>query len=199
MSSQVWPPTPKDHDLATGTFFFFPPIGTFELWCWRRLESPLGYKQIKASNPKGNQPWMFIGRTDAEAPILWPPDVRKWLTGKDPDAEKAWSQKKRVAEVEMIRHYHWLNGHEFELILGDSKDKRVWHAAGHGVAKSWTRLLSWTTKCQLVLMCAVQLGDVFDHVCGWKGSSTCGQAPIILTHYVNCPLTASLPDFWFRL
>ena len=124
MSSQVWPPTPKDHDLATGTFFFFFPIGTSKLWCWRRLESPLDCKQIKASNPKGNKPWMFIGRTDAEAPKLWPPDVRKWLTGKDPDAEKDWSQKKRVAEVEMIRYYHRLNGHEFEQILGDCEGQK---------------------------------------------------------------------------
>ena len=80
------------------------------------------------------------------------------------------------------------------------KDRRVWHAAVHGVAKSRTRLSSWTTtKCQLEFVCALQLGDVFDHVCCWKGSSTCDQAPIVLTHYVNCPLTAGFPDFWIRL
>ena len=66
-------------------------IDAFELWCWRRLfESPMDYKEIQPVNIKGNQSWIFIGRTDAEAetPILWPPDVKKWLTGKDPDAGK---------------------------------------------------------------------------------------------------------------
>ena len=125
MSSQVWPPTPKVHDLLTATFFlFFFSIGTFKLWCWRRLESPLGCKEIKPSNPKGNQRWIFIGRTDVEAPILWLPDVKNWLTEKDPDAEKDRRQKKRVAEVEMIRYYHRLNGHEFEQTLGDCERQK---------------------------------------------------------------------------
>ena len=68
-------------------------------------DSPLDSKEIKPVNPKGNQPWIFIGRTDAEAeaPILWPPDVKSWLTGKDPDAGKDWRLKeKRVAEDEMV-------------------------------------------------------------------------------------------------
>ena len=65
-----------------------PRIDTFGQWFWRRLESPLGSKKIKAVNPEGHQPWMFTGRTDAEAesPILWPPDVKSWLIGKDPDS-----------------------------------------------------------------------------------------------------------------
>ena len=67
------------------------------------LESPLDYKEIKPVNPKGNQSWIFIGRTDAEAeaPVLWPPDVKNWLTGKDPDAGKDWRQEKGAAEDEM--------------------------------------------------------------------------------------------------
>ena len=78
----------------------------FEMWCWRRLESPLDSKEIKPVNPKGNQPWTFIGTTDAEAeaPILWPPDERDQLIGKDPDAGKDWGQEEKgVAEVEMVR------------------------------------------------------------------------------------------------
>ena len=63
-------------------------IDAFELWCWRRLESPFDSKEIKAVNPKGNQPWICIGRTDAEAPILWPPDEKSQCIGKDPDAGK---------------------------------------------------------------------------------------------------------------
>ena len=69
----------------------------FELWNWRRLLSPLDCKEIKPVNPKGNQPWIFIRRTDAEAeaPILWPPDTKNWLIGKDPDVVKDWSQEEK--------------------------------------------------------------------------------------------------------
>ena len=78
----------------------------FELWCWRRLKSPLDCKEIKPVNPKGNQPWIFIGRTDAEAevPILWPPDAKSQLIGKDLNARKDWRQKENsAAEDEIVR------------------------------------------------------------------------------------------------
>ena len=81
------------------------------------LESLLDCKEIKPVNPKGNQSWMFIRRTDAEAeaPILWPPDLKSWLIGKDPDAGKDWGQEEKgMTEDEMIGWHHWLNGHEFE-------------------------------------------------------------------------------------
>ena len=93
----------------------------FEVWCWRRLESPLDCKGTKPVNPKGNQPWIFIGRTDvkAEAPILWSPDSKSWLTGKDPDAGKDGRQEeKEMTEDEKVGCHHWLNGHEFEQALG---------------------------------------------------------------------------------
>ena len=83
----------------------------------KTLESPLDCKEIKRFNPKGNQSWIFIGRTDAEmeAPILRLPDVKSQLIGKYRDSGKGWSQKeKRVAEDEMVRWHHWLNGHETE-------------------------------------------------------------------------------------
>ena len=85
-------------------------------------ESPLDSKEIKAVNPKGNQPWIFIGRTDAEAeaPIFWSPDAKRWLIGKDPDSGKDWGQEeKRVTEDEMVGWHHWLNGREFEQTLED--------------------------------------------------------------------------------
>ena len=100
-------------------------------WClWtvvlvKTIESPLDYKEIKPVNPKGNQPWIFIGRTDteAEAPILWPPDVKRWLTGKDPDAGKGWGQEEKgTTEDEMIGWHHQLYGHEFEQALGDGQE-----------------------------------------------------------------------------
>ena len=78
-------------------------------------------KEIKPVNPKGNQSWIFIGRTDAEAetPILWPPDAKNWLIWKDPDAGKDWRQEEKgMTEDEMVRWHHWLDGHEFEQALG---------------------------------------------------------------------------------
>ena len=72
-------------------------IDAFELWCWRTLESPLDCKEIQPVHPKGNQSWIFIVRTDAEAetPILWPPDAKNWLIGKDPDAGEDWRQEEK--------------------------------------------------------------------------------------------------------
>ena len=91
-------------------------------WCFRKLvlektlESPLDCKEIQPVNPKGNQSWRFIGRTDAEVetPILWPPDVKSWLIWKDLDAGKDWGQEKDITEDETVGWHHWLNGHEFE-------------------------------------------------------------------------------------
>ena len=83
----------------------------------KTLESPLDSKDIKPVDPKGNQSWIVTGRTDAEAeaPILWPPDAKNWLIGKDPDAGKDWRQEEKgTTEDEMAGWHHWLNGHEFE-------------------------------------------------------------------------------------
>ena len=96
-------------------------------WCsWtvvleKTLKRPLDCKEIHPVNPKGDQFWIFIGRTDAEAetPILWPPDAKNWLTGKDPNAGKGWRQEEKgMTEDEMAGWHHWLNGHEFEQGLG---------------------------------------------------------------------------------
>ena len=100
----------------------------FELWCYRRLwiQSPLDSREIKPVNPKGNQSWIFIARTDAEAetevPILWPPDVKSWRAGKDPDAGKDRRQEEKgTTEDEIVGWHHRFNGHEFEQTLGDSE------------------------------------------------------------------------------
>ena len=99
-----------------------------KIWCFwtvmleKTLESPLDSKEINSVNPKGNQPWIFIGRTDAEAPMLWPPNLKSWLMGKDPDTGKDWRQKeKRAAEDEMVGWHHQLNGREFEQTPEDSE------------------------------------------------------------------------------
>ena len=92
-------------------------------WCFwtvvleKTLQSPLDYKEIQPVHPKGNQSWIFIGRTDAEAEILilWPPDGKNWLTGKDSDVGKDWRQEEKgTTEDEMVGWHHWLNGHELE-------------------------------------------------------------------------------------
>ena len=95
-------------------------------WCFwtvvleKTLESPLDCKEIKPVHPEGNQSWIFIGRTDAEAEttILWSPDVKNWLIGKDPDAGKDWRQEKGMTEDEMVGWHHWLDGHGFDQALG---------------------------------------------------------------------------------
>ena len=89
----------------------------------KTLESLLYWKEIKLVNPKGNQPWIFIGRTDvdAEAPTLWPPDAKSQFIGKDPNVVKEWRQKEKgLAEVKMVRQHHWLNGQGFEQTQGYS-------------------------------------------------------------------------------
>ena len=79
-------------------------IDAFKLWCWRTLKSPLDFKEVRPVNPPGNQPWIFIGKTDAEVPVLWPPDTKSWFIGKAPDAGKHWRQKEtRTAEDKMVR------------------------------------------------------------------------------------------------
>ena len=89
----------------------------FELWCWRRLESPVDFKEIQPVHSEGDQSWVFIGRTDAkaEAPTLWPPHAKSWLIGKDPDAGRDWGQEEKgTIEDEIARRHHRLNGCESE-------------------------------------------------------------------------------------
>ena len=111
------------------------------------LESPLDYKDIKPVHPKGNQSWIFIGRTnaEAEAPILRPPDVKDWLIWKEPDAGQDWKQEEKgTTEDEMVGWHHQLNVLELEQAPGLVMDREAWHVAVHGVAKSQKQLSDWT-------------------------------------------------------
>ena len=105
-------------------------IDVFELWCWRRLLSPLDCKEIKSVCPKGNQSWIVIERTDVEAetPVLWAADVKNWLSVEGPDAGKDWRQEEKgMTEDEMVGCHYQLNGHEFEqaLRVGDGQGSLV--------------------------------------------------------------------------
>ena len=110
----------------------------------KTLESLVENKEIKPVHPKGNQLWMFIGRTDAEVevPILWSPDANCQLIGKDPDAGKDWGQEEKgKTEDEIVGWHHWLNGHEFQQTLGDSEGQRNLVCC----SPSQTWLSHWTT------------------------------------------------------
>ena len=122
-------------------------------WCFwtvvleKTLESPLDCKEIQPVHSKGDQSWVFFGRTDAkaESPILWPPHVKSWLIGKDFDAGRDWEQEEKgMIEDEMAGWRHQLNGHEFGWTLGVGDGQEAWSAAIHGVTKSRTWLSDWT-------------------------------------------------------
>ena len=130
------------------------------------LESPLDCKEIKPVDPKGNQSWIFIGRTDTEAETLtlWPPNVKNWLTGKDPDAGKDWRrEEKGTTQDEMVGWHHRLNGHEFEQALGvgDGQGGLVCCSPWGHKKLDMTEWLNWTDP---LCACSCFLWIGLDHL-----------------------------------
>ena len=122
-------------------------------WCfwtvvWEKtFEGPLDCKEVKLVNSKGNQSWTFIGRTDTEAPILWPPNAKSWLIGKDPDAGKDWTQEEKgTAKDEMVGWHHQLSGHEFKQApgVGDGQGSLVCCSLWCCKESDTTERLNWT-------------------------------------------------------
>ena len=123
-------------------------IDAFALWCWRRLLRIPWTAEIQM-NPEGSQSWIFIGRTDVETetPILWPPDSKKWLIGKDPDAGKDWGQEEKgLTEDEMTGWHHRLNSHEFEQApgVGDGQGRLGCYSSWGCKESDTTEWLNWT-------------------------------------------------------
>ena len=130
----------------------------------KTLESPLHCKEIQPVPPKGDKSWVFIGRTDVEAEtqILWPPDVKSWLIGKDPDSGKDWGQEeKETTEDKMVGWHHQLNGHEFgrTLAVGDGQGGLACWGSWGRKELDMTEWLNWTELMQLLF----QLNNLFDH------------------------------------
>ena len=144
-------------------------------WFWtvvleKTLESPLDSKEIKIINPKGKQLWIFTRRTNTEVPMLWPPDAKSQLIGKDLDAGKDWRQKeKRVAEDEMVGWHYRLSGLEFEQTPGDGEGQGSLVSCSSRSPQSWTQLSDWTTKANERLESKNRLPRVEIGYRKWRG------------------------------
>ena len=173
-------------------------------WCFwtvvleKTLESPLNCKEIQPVHPKGDQSWVFSGRTDVEAetPILWPPHVKNWLIGKDPNAGKDWGQEEEgTTENEMVGWHHRLNGHEFGWTLGVGDGQ-----GGLACCGSWgrkeldtTERLNWNWKCGtlfwVLYLCVLQdfstldIGDM-NSFQPCLSSEPCSLCSFLIIHFL---------------
>ena len=145
-------------------------------WCFwtvvleKTPESPLDCKEIQPVHPKGDQSWVFIGRTDAEAetPIFWPPDVKSWLIWKDPNVGKDWGQEKKgTTEDEMVGWHHWHDGHEFEQTLGIGDGQRTLACCSPWVQKK-SDMPEWLNWIGKHFLCPAGCGSIFSEKSCWN-------------------------------
>ena len=162
-------------------------------WCFwtvvleKTLESPLNCKEIQPVHPKGNQSWIFIGKTDVEAEtlILWPPDGKSWLTAKDPDAGKYWRQEEKgTTEVEMVGWHHQLHGHEFEQAqgVGDGQGSLACCSPCGCKESDMTEWLNWTELRDC--LSNLDIVDITSHV--WPLGSEVTQSGLTLCDPMDC-------------
>ena len=168
-------------------------------WCFwtvgleKTLESPLDCKEIKPVNSKGNQSWIFLGKTDAETPILWPRDEKSWLIRKDPDAGNGWRQEEKgMTEDEMAGWHHWLNGHEFEQALGEGEGQGglVCCSPWHHKESDTTEWLNWTEILPLIYVVRM-----FSNLC----MSIClviSKSSVLIVHAKLLQLCQTLWNGW---
>ena len=168
----------------------------------KTFESPSqDCKEIKLVNPKGNQPWIFIRRihAQAEAPGLWPPDVKSWLIGKDPDAGKDWRQKEKGAtEDEMSTDSMDMNWSKLQEIL---EDRGAWHAAVHGVTKCRSQLSYWTATNEKsynrVRLIHVRLGNISES--GQPGAESGKWRKQACLHFSQLLWSMELMPYFFQI
>ena len=154
----------------------------------KTLESPLDCKEFQPVHPKGNQSWVFIARTDAEAetPILWPPDVKSWVIQKDPDAGKDWKrEEKGMTEDEMVGWHHRLNGHEFEQAPGVGEGQRgpVCSMGSQRVGHNW---VNWTCNTR-----------VLPSKRGSEHSMSCRHGLLSFSLHNRSVRGVTVPDFYY--
>ena len=170
-------------------------------WCFwtvvleKTFESPLDCKEIKPTNPKGNQSWIFIGRTatEAETSILWPTDGKNCLTGIDPNAGKDWRQEEKgTREDEMVRWHHWLNGYESEQALGvfDGQGGLACCSPGGHKESNTTEWLNWTDDVYVYKIILSAVGRMNGKKQGLGGRDQLGEHEVIQVRD-DCPTTTS--------
>ena len=169
-------------------------------WCFwtvvlgKTLESPLDIKEIQPVQPKGNQSWIFIGRTDAEAEtlILWPPDVKSWLIGKDPDAGKDWRQEKGTTEDEMDGWHHRFDDMSLSKLQELVTDRKAWRATVHVVTKSWKH---WATELNNVDIFMFEERKLIRNL----EVVSCSLTLPLSFYYIGLCFTASYVFYWIKI